>query len=1494
MRKRWQVANVRAALRRHWRLRPATLGRGEVAGLDLYPLEERRVLSAAAALALAQAFAADGMDQVEGTAKSPEVATPLGTDVAHDKAIEPGERAVQGDPQAGTDNSDGPAAENLDESENRSTTDSEVAADVIAEVAQEAGLSLTVVGNQTSPEGNELSITNLGTFSDDSGGTEYTYTINWGDGTTTQVGIATIDSPGGDNEPLLGSFDGSHTYADNGTYTVQVTIDNGLGDVEFAQFTVRVNNVAPTLTVAPNQTIDEGDTVSLEDIGSFTDPGFDNDKNVGGETQEQFTYVINWGDGSAEAFGLATIDTPGSAGQPTRGSFDGSHTYADNGVYTVTVTVSDDDGATVQKTFTVTVRNVEPDLTLVGNQTVNEGTELNLPNLGTFTDPGFDNPDNEGGETEEQFTYTIDWGDGSDLEFGPVTDVTSGGPGEPTTGSFGGSHTYADNGVYTVTVTLSDDDGATVQKTFTVTVRNVDPVLTVVPNQIVNEGTELVIPDIGTFTDPGFDNDKNVGGETEEKFTYTIDWGDGSDLEFGEATIDVHGQPGVLTQGSFDGSHTYADNGVYTVTVTISDDDGGSDVKTFTVTVRNVAPSVIVAPNQQTDEGTRLDIPDIVKFSDPGFDNDKNVGGETEEKFTYVIDWGDGTPPEFGEAPIDIPGGPGVPTQGSLDGSHVYADNGVYTVTITISDDDGGTTVATLTVTVRNVAPDLIVPDECQIIVPGGTVHLTPTFTDPGFDNPANEFGETMERFTYHIDWGDGTEDFGSVTDYTTGGILPDGTPYPSEGQFPVSHTFNAPGDYTVTVTVADDDGGVTVRTVCVKVRDDGNPRILEIEGIDQTTAEGALLDVDQIAVFQDTFPSGFPYAYTIDWGDGTLPDDGLVSISGFEGSFGGAHIYADNGVYPVTVTIMSADGRFDSDTLTVTVDNVDPTLTVPQTHYTVKEDVPFVVAPITFTDPGFDNLMNPGPEKMETFEYEIDWGDGTTTGRIPVTNYTTGERNPGGLSAVLSSGEFLGSHAYAEPGTYKVTVTVYDDDLGSDTAEIWVVVERPGIVVIVAENQTVDEGSLLSVNPIARFYDGRVDGGGAPYTYTINWGDGRPQDSGDAFIVGGEVNFGMIAGAHTYADDGWYPVTVTIYAADGRIGTCTLYVQVNNVAPTITEVAPNQSIPLTTPLRLTDLVKFSDPGFDNPLNQQGETRETFTYEVRWGDGTPIDVGDGDIDLLGAIGQRTLGSLDGGHLYGDVGVFNVNITVFDDDGGVATASLQVDVFFVPTIVIFSPPGGGTIETVSPTPGPIDALPLPPNPVLRFEPGRVRVGSVAGAELRLVLRVVLPDGLEEIGHDERLREEVLDNLRTLFHRLPDGHYRIYLIQADDIERLVVDVIIHQGRSITLFDDSESLRNELGDEPPARPAEELPPLEQNKAGGAPAAESDAANRDAGNHGAADIVEPDQTEAAGLAFGAGLGVSLRSPLARLRRARRSESPSLKKTHRILRRARGTDPLC
>src|SRR5690606_30571833 len=187
-----------SALRSGWRVRSSVpLPADGVGQLELSPLEERRVLSASAALAMAQALAASGIEQVEQTAKSADPATPLGTDQATREPIDPGDRVASGHPRAsenGRQGTKGPAAENLVESENRSVSplgdsnseaavDTAVATPLAGQVAEEAWLTLTVVGDQQSSEGANLTIQDLGTFVDPWNSTDtYFYEIDWGDG----------------------------------------------------------------------------------------------------------------------------------------------------------------------------------------------------------------------------------------------------------------------------------------------------------------------------------------------------------------------------------------------------------------------------------------------------------------------------------------------------------------------------------------------------------------------------------------------------------------------------------------------------------------------------------------------------------------------------------------------------------------------------------------------------------------------------------------------------------------------------------------------------------------------------------------------------------------------------------------------------------------------------------------------------------------------------------------------------------------------------------------------------------------------------------------------------------------------------------------------------------------------------------------------------------------------------------------------------------------
>ncbi len=199
---------------------------------------------------------------------------------------------------------------------------------------------------------------------------------------------------------------------------------------------------------------------------------------------------------------------------------------------------------------------------------------------------------------------------------------------------------------------------------------------------------------------------------------------------------------------------SFTDNGNFTVSVKATDEHGGSSTDSASVTVDNVTPIVNAGSDQTMNEG------DVVNF-DGSFTDSGSVD-------THTIAW------NFGD---------GETASGNLTPTHIYTDNGVYTATLTITDDDGGVGTDTLTVTVRNVAPvaNTDGPYEGMVDEP---IQLQSSATDVNSD---------QETLTYEWDF-----------NY-------DGTTFDvdSTEQKPTV-TYETPGDHTVALRVRDKDGGIS------------------------------------------------------------------------------------------------------------------------------------------------------------------------------------------------------------------------------------------------------------------------------------------------------------------------------------------------------------------------------------------------------------------------------------------------------------------------------------------------------------------------------------------------------------------------------------------------------------------------------------------------------------------------------------------------------------
>jgi hypothetical protein len=462
--------------------------------------------------------------------------------------------------------------------------------------------------------------------------------------------------------------------------TVRATDDAGLTAESTVAFRL---NTLPAADAGGDQTVGEGGTLA-----------FDGSRSSDAESP---IFAYQW-----------TFDDGTTAAGPTA-----SRAYLQDGIYPVSLAVTDTAGSIVTDSIDVTVQNLAAVIDSIADRQSDEGESLRL--TAHFADPG----------VLDTHTARVDWGDGT-IEAAAVQEQTG-------AGTASGTHSYLRAGIYQGRVTVTDDGGAVAWQPFTVTVTNVAPTVEAGPNATIAEGGTFV--GSGWFSDPGT-----------ETWTATVDYGDGSGVKPLALNADK----------TFALSHVYGHEGSYGVTVVVRDDGNLTGSDTLTVAATNVTPTVEAGPTATIAEGGTF--VGTGWFSDPGADT-----------WTATVDYGDGS----GVKPLTLN------ANKTFGLSHVYGHEGSYGVTVVVRDDGNLSASDTLTVTATNVAPTVEAGPNATI-AEGGTFVASGSFSDPGADT-----------WTATVDYGDGS------------GVKP--LTLNANKTFALSHVYGHEGSYGVTVVVRDD-----------------------------------------------------------------------------------------------------------------------------------------------------------------------------------------------------------------------------------------------------------------------------------------------------------------------------------------------------------------------------------------------------------------------------------------------------------------------------------------------------------------------------------------------------------------------------------------------------------------------------------------------------------------------------------------------------------------
>jgi VCBS repeat-containing protein len=549
------------------------------------------------------------------------------------------------------------------------------------------------------------------------------------------------------------------------------------------------------------------------------------------------------------------------------------------------------------------------------------------------------------------------------------------------------------NGIDTFTYVLSDGNGGTATATVTITVSAVnDPPIAEDDEESTNEESPVSIDVLLNDSDP-----------------------DGNALIIEAVTSPEHGS--VDNYGT---SLTYTPdpdfNGTETLTYSVSDGNGGTDTATVVINVNPINDAPLAQDDSAiTDEDTLVSIPVLSNDSDP--DGDfllvKSVSSPSNGTIINA------------ETSISYIPNPGF--------------NGIDVFTYTISDGNGGTDTATVTVAISAVNDPPTALDDSETTDEDTPVSIGVLLNDSDLD------GDTLV--------------IQSLTQPSNGSTVKDGetiayTPLPG---------FN--GVDTFTYTISDGNGGTDTATVTVAVAAVNDPPVAQDDS--DSTDENTPVVINVLPNDSDPDGENLIVQSVTQSNNGSVVNNGTDVTYTPDSGFSGIDVF--------TYTISDSNGETATATVTVAIAAVNDPPVAQDDSDSTDENTPVVIDVLpNDSDPDGDSLI---VESVTQAEHGEVVNNGTDVVYTP---------DPGFDGVDLFT--YTISDGNGETATATVTVAVAavnDPPIAQDDSDS--TDEGTPVVIDVLPNDSDPDGDNFSIQSVTPPANGTVVNNGTDIVYTPN-----------------------------------------------------------------------------------------------------------------------------------------------------------------------------------------------------------------------------------------------------------------------------------------------------------------------------------------------------------------------------------------------------------------------